>query len=215
MDFIKAYTFLLGKVWGLVDKKPENIDYVGIIQEMKIEPFKPKDSTKIKSQVEKDNKDEKEQKEEEEEETEESKKQKMDEMKQKMEEMSTKLDKENLENILQIVNEEIFEKDVDTNGHIDFITAMCNLRVRNYKLEEMEWIQVKLKAGRIVPALATTTAAVSGLQCLEAIKVIKDLDLEEYRNAFMNLAIPVLTLSEPGPVLNHDIHQDLKVNVWD
>ena len=40
---------------------------------------------------------------------------------------------------------------------------MCNLRVRNYKLEEMEWIQVKLKAGRIVPALATTTAAVSGL----------------------------------------------------
>lgn len=31
----------------------------------------------------------------------------------------------------------------------------------------------------------------------------------------MNLAIPVLTLSEPGPVLNHDIHTELKVNIWD
>ena len=31
----------------------------------------------------------------------------------------------------------------------------------------------------------------------------------------MNLAIPVLTLSEPGPVLNHVIHPELKVNVWD
>jgi len=27
----------------------------------------------------------------------------------------------------------------------------------------MEWINVKLKAGRIVPALATTTATVAGL----------------------------------------------------
>lgn len=33
----------------------------------------------------------------------------------------------------------------------------------NYGLDEMDWITVKLKAGRIVPALATTTAVVSGL----------------------------------------------------
>jgi len=37
----------------------------------------------------------------------------------------------------------------------------------------MEWINVKLKAGRIVPALATTTAAVAGLQTIELCKIIK------------------------------------------
>lgn len=61
-------------------------------------------------------------------------------MKEKMDEMEKRLKEENLDDLIKIVNEEIFEKDVDTNGHIDFITAMCNLRVRNYKLEEMEWI---------------------------------------------------------------------------
>jgi len=58
---------------------------------------------------------------------------------------------------------EEFEKDEDSNGHIDFIYAMANCRSSNYKLVPMDWITVKLKAGRIVPALATTTAAIAGL----------------------------------------------------
>jgi hypothetical protein len=40
---------------------------------------------------------------------------------------------------------------------------MANCRSSNYKLDLMDWINVKLKAGRIVPALATTTAAIAGL----------------------------------------------------
>jgi hypothetical protein len=43
------------------------------------------------------------------------------------------------------------------------IYALGNCRAVNYKLDPMDWITVKLKAGRIVPALATTTAAVAGL----------------------------------------------------
>lgn len=56
-----------------------------------------------------------------------------------------------------------FEKDNDQNGHIDFIHSFGNLRAANYKLEPMDWLTVKIKAGRIVPALATTTAVVAGL----------------------------------------------------
>ena len=39
MDFIKAYTYLLGKVWGLTKDKPEDIDYESILSEVKVEPF--------------------------------------------------------------------------------------------------------------------------------------------------------------------------------
>jgi len=67
---------------------------------------------------------------------------------------------------------EEFEKDNDANGHIDFIYAAANLRASNYKLEKMDWIAVKIKAGRIVPALATTTAVISGLQTIELIKIL-------------------------------------------
>lgn len=62
-----------------------------------------------------------------------------------------------------LVHTEEFEKDDDANFHIDFMHSMGNCRATNYKLDEMDWITVKLKAGRIVPALATTTACVAGL----------------------------------------------------
>jgi hypothetical protein len=40
---------------------------------------------------------------------------------------------------------------------------MANIRSSNYSLTPMDWITVKIKAGKIVPALATTTAAVAAL----------------------------------------------------
>lgn len=75
---------------------------------------------------------------------------------------------------------------------------MANIRASNYNLSSMDWITVKIKAGRIVPALATTTAAIAGLQTIELIKILKDLPLTNFRNAFLNLAVPSLMLGEPG-----------------
>lgn len=88
---------------------------------------------------------------------------------------------------------EEFEKDEDLNFHVDFIHSAANLRVANYGLEEMDWITVKLKAGRIVPALVTTTAVVAGLQTLELVKLLAGAEFEVYRNSFLNLALPSLT----------------------
>jgi len=68
---------------------------------------------------------------------------------------------------------EEFEKDNDANFHIDYMHAVTNCRASNYKLPEMNFLTVKLKAGRIIPALATTTAAIAGLQTLEVCKVLK------------------------------------------
>lgn len=63
-----------------------------------------------------------------------------------------------------------FEKDDPTNFHIDFVSACANLRARNYKLNEVSKLKVKLIAGKIIPALATTTAMVVGAVGVEIIK---------------------------------------------
>ncbi|OIR58837.1 MAG: ubiquitin activating enzyme E1 [Amphiamblys sp. WSBS2006] len=95
-----------------------------------------------------------------------------------------------------------FEKDCDENHHIDFITAAASLRAQNYGIEPADRHRVKLISGRIIPAIATTTALVSGLVCLELYKLAageKDLRLERYRNYFVNLALPFFGFSEPMP----------------
>lgn len=62
-------------------------------------------------------------------------------------------------------------QDDDLNGHVDFITAASNLRASNYGIPAADRLSTKRIAGKIVPAIATTTAVVSGLACVELLKV--------------------------------------------
>lgn len=114
-----------------------------------------------------------------------------------------------------LVKSDEFEKDDDKNFHIDFMASMGNCRAVNYKLVQMDWLTVKLKAGRIVPALATTTACVSGLQTLELVKILKNSKKVDHRNVFLNLAVPIMQAGEPGDVLKEKLVEGLEVSLWD
>jgi ubiquitin-activating enzyme E1 len=94
-----------------------------------------------------------------------------------------------------------FDKDID--DHMVFVTACSNLRALNYSIPTEDMHRSRAIAGKIIPAIATTTALVTGLVGLEAYKVIgtaqNELKVEVLKSAFLNLAIPFVTLSEPAP----------------
>ena len=93
------------------------------------------------------------------------------------------------------------EFDKDCDSHIDFISATSNLRAVMYRLEPVDRYKVKRIAGRIVPAISTTTACVSGFVAAELVKWVKfrtDPKTSNFKNTFINLAFPSILWSFPA-----------------
>lgn len=120
----------------------------------------------------------------------------------------------------RLLNQTISEFEKDDDLHIEFVTLASNFRAVNYSIETTDKFTTKKIAGKIIPAIATTTALVSGLVSMEIYKIMQEkTQIEDYRNYYVNLALPMLTFSEP--ILNKEIwetktfHNPLVSDIYD
>ena len=70
---------------------------------------------------------------------------------------------------------------------------------RSYGISQADRSTVKKISGKIIPAISTTTAFVTGLVAVEIYKLTAGMkEIESYRNCFANLSMPMLCATEPG-----------------
>lgn len=209
--YLMSASNLFAEIFGLKGSNQKNI-FSNALSNIKIPNFVPKKGLKIQTKEEEEKKGE-----EEEEKNNNNNDIDVDEqIKQLKQSLPNKKD------VLGIkLNSIEFEKDNDQNYHIDFITAASNLRARNYKIDEVSKYETKGIAGKIIPAIATTTALVTGLTCFEMYKILQmeNKKIEDYKSSFANLAISLFTMSEPMPTPKQIIQlsndKNLTFTIWD
>jgi ubiquitin-activating enzyme E1 len=125
--------------------------------------------------------------------------------------------KENISKVL--LNPQEFEKDepeniCNYNYHVDWVSAASNCRATNYGINNISKYETKGIAGKIIPAVATTTSTAVGLIALELLKYLNGINkIDKYRSWYMNMADNTIIYSEPNPISDIVINNK-KLNGW-
>ena len=111
---------------------------------------------------------------------------------------------------------QIFDKDNEL--YIKWINCTSNLRAINYNIPIVDEYYTKGIAGKIIPAIATTTSAIAGLITIEMLKYMIYKDTEEnkinkYKSSFLNLSDLTLISAEPIEAPELEI-ANKKFNSW-
>nr|XP_019957015.1 PREDICTED: ubiquitin-like modifier-activating enzyme 1 [Paralichthys olivaceus] len=184
MEYVVAAATLYGHIYGIKGTR-DGASISKILEKVHVPSFSPSSSVKIHLT-------DTEMQESKEKESDDAEKAGLDELKGKLASPSLKSSAARMYPI-------DFEKDDDSNFHMDYIVAASNLRAENYDIPAADRLQSKRIAGRIIPAIATTTAAVAGLMCVELYKVLlRHQNIKSYRSAFINLAIQSLVMCQPN-----------------
>ncbi|XP_040891055.1 ubiquitin-like modifier-activating enzyme 1 [Toxotes jaculatrix] len=200
MEYVVAAANLYGQIYGIKGTR-DVASTRQILQEVHVPSFTPNSSVKIHV-TDKEMQEDKE-------------KGSDDAEKARLEELKGKLASPVLKSSAMQMYPIDFEKDDDTNFHMDYIVAASNLRAENYDIPAADRLQSKRIAGRIIPAIATTTAAVAGLMCLELYKlVLGHQNISFYRTAYINLAVQYFVLSQPSRPPKFQVAGE-KYTLWD
>ena len=137
-----------------------------------------------------------------------------------MEENENELNSLNIEEWQNIEFDE-FEKDNDSNHHIDFLTSFSNLRAKNYNIQNCDRNLVKFISGKIIPAVSTTTASICGYIISQIYTLLRDkYNREDLRELNFGMSLPHFSIKLPQkPKIIKDIKDKQKVpydfTVWD
>ncbi|XP_054473859.1 ubiquitin-like modifier-activating enzyme 1 [Anoplopoma fimbria] len=200
MEYVVAAANLYGQIFGISGTR----DCASIretLEQVHVPSFTPKSSVKIHLT-------DKEMKEEKQEDRDDAEKARLEDLKGKLASSSLK------SSSMQMYPTD-FEKDDDSNFHMDYIVAASNLRAENYDIPTANRHKSKGIAGRIIPAIATTTAAVAGLMCLELYKLVQGhRNIKHYRSAYMYLPVTYILFSLPTQAKNFEV-AGKKYTLWD
>jgi len=197
LDYMYASSQLYAFMFNVPsDAQPKSrSDFKSIVEAMKLSVPEWKAPTNLKIKV-----DEEDEEPEEDEKENEAKEKEIEEIMARLKSM----DKSKLLKTMQVAD---FEKDDDTNFHIDFITAVCNTRARNYRIKETSRHKCKIIAGKIIAALATTTAMICGLVELEFYKLKLGkafVEQDAFYNANINLAVSQFQFFQPDAAIQKE-----------
>ncbi len=90
-----------------------------------------------------------------------------------------------------------YEKDTTDIIQINFISYSSNLRASNYNIENIDKIKIKIIAGKIMPALITSTSSVAGLLALQLYVLSQNSNCNTFRTGIMDLSDNTLALGIP------------------
>lgn len=124
-------------------------------------------------------------------------------------------------NIEKDLKEIPFNKDSKSTSQNDFIYAGANLRAFNYQIPQCDKVKSTKIAGKIVPAIATTNACITGLASMQLYLLVQNDNFEDklqlFRNYFIDIGLCSFDYSFPPKKIIHKKENDVPNgwSIWD